>query len=109
MTEHTVASADEIPEGEGKIVEVDGLSMAIFNVEGEFYGVSNRCIHKGGPLGEGFLHSELPVVDTERKSVHCPWHYWEFDLETGRHKVNPSQGIRAFDVSEEDGNVVVSI
>lgn len=109
MAEYTVASADEIPEGEGKIVEVDGLSVAIFNVEGEFYGVSNRCIHKGGPLGEGFLHSELPVVDADRKSVHCPWHFWEFDLETGKNPVNPEASIRSFDVSVSGDDVVLSL
>ncbi|RQH02329.1 Rieske (2Fe-2S) protein [Natrarchaeobius oligotrophus] len=109
MTEHVVASVDEIPNGNGKAVEVDGLPIAIFNVEGDYYAISNRCVHMGGPLGEGVLHSELPTVDPDRTSVHCPWHYWEFDLETGRSVVNDKTGLRTFDVSVEDGEIVVDL
>lgn len=109
MTRHVVGSVDEIPPGEGKSVEVDGLPVAIFNVEGEYYGISNRCIHKGGPLGEGVLHSDLPTIDEDRKSLHCPWHYWEFDLETGRSVVDESKGLRTFDVSIDDEQIVVNV
>lgn len=109
MTEHIVASTEELDEGEGKTIEVDGLSIALFNVEGEYYAVSNRCTHKGGPLGEGFLNSELPTFNEEDKTVHCPWHFWEFDLETGKNPVNPDASIRAFDVSVSGDDVILTL
>ncbi|WP_435317025.1 Rieske (2Fe-2S) protein [Haloarchaeobius sp. TZWSO28] len=109
MTKHHVATADEIPPGKGQSFEVDGLPIAVFNVDGEYYGISNRCVHKGGPLGKGVLHSDLPSIDPERNSVHCPWHFWEFDLETGRSIVDKSTGLRTFDVTVDDGKITVEI
>ena len=109
MTDHVVASTDELEPGEGKTLEVDGLSIALFNVNGDYYAISNRCTHKGGPLGEGFLSKDLPTLDEEANSVHCPWHFWEFDLETGKNPVNPEASVRAFDVTVTDDAVVLSI
>jgi len=109
MTDHVVADADELGPGEGKTVEVDGLSVALFNVNGEYYATSNRCPHKGGPLAEGFFNHDLPTFDEEKCALHCPWHYWEFDLETGENPVNPEGSVRAFDVSVSDDDVVLSL
>ena len=109
MTDHVVADTDELEPGEGKVVEVDGLSVALFNVKGEYHAISNRCTHKGGPLAEGFFNHDLPTFDEANCSVHCPWHFWEFDLETGENPVNPEASIRAFDVSVSDDDVVLSI
>lgn len=36
MSDHTVAFTDELDSGEGKMVEVDGLSVVLFNVKGEY-------------------------------------------------------------------------
>ncbi len=52
---HVVASVDEIPPGGRKIVEVAGQSVGIFNVDGEFFALRNRCPHQRGPLCEGKL------------------------------------------------------
>lgn len=109
MSEHVVGPVDELPPGEGMTVTVDGLPVAVFNVDGELYAVSNRCAHKGGPIGAGTLHGELPHVDEDRLSVHCPWHYWEYDLETGRRVVTGEAGLRTFDARVEGGDIVVSV
>ena len=48
--------------------------VALFNVDGRFHAVSNRCPHRGGPLGQGFV---------DGAEVSCPWHNWTFDVTTG--------------------------
>ena len=53
MSKHVVATVDEIPPGERKIVEIGGRSLGIFNIKGEFYALRNICPHQGGPLCEG--------------------------------------------------------
>ena len=58
----------------GKTVEMEGLKVALFNVNGKFYAMADACPHRGGPLGEGFLGGSR---------VTCPWHAWEFDVKTG--------------------------
>ena len=61
---YVVASVEEIPPGQRKIVEVAGRSIGIFNLGGEFFALRNRCPHQGGPLcvGKvwGLITGDLP-------------------------------------------------
>ena len=47
-----VAAVAEIPPGEGRVFEVNGRTLALFNVDGRFYATD---LAPGGPLGEGEL------------------------------------------------------
>ncbi|WP_313693557.1 Rieske (2Fe-2S) protein [Halorarum halobium] len=116
-TSHRVAAADEIDPGEGMGVEVDGIEIALFNVEGEFHAISNRCPHQRAPLckvGEKKINGELcwsdtrGGVDAETPAISCPWHLWEIELETGEHPVSGSK-IGCFDVVVEEGDVFVEL
>jgi len=69
-----VASRADIPEGTGKVVDLAGKKIALFNVGGKFYAIDNTCKHRGGPLGEGTLDGTV---------VTCPWHGWEYDVTSG--------------------------
>ena len=69
-----VAAVADVPDGEGRVVEAGEHTLAVFNVKGRFFAIDNRCVHRGGPLGEG------PVDD---HTVMCPWHGWRFDVTTG--------------------------
>src|SRR5258708_25366344 len=70
-----VATTDDIPEGQAKMVEVNGKEIALFNVGGSFHAIDNTCTHVDGPLCEG----EIP-----RREVTCPWHGAMFDVTTGQ-------------------------
>ncbi len=93
---YVVAEVDEIPPGGRRIVEVANRSIGVFNVDGEFFGLRNRCPHQGGPLCEGRL---LGVLEAERpgafrwspvrRILACPWHGWEFDVTTGQSWCDP--------------------
>src|SRR3989454_9338480 len=48
-----VAKTSDVPQGEGRVVVVQGHPVALFNVEGRFYAVSNVSLPPGGPIGEG--------------------------------------------------------
>ena len=102
---HVVARVDEVPEGERLIVEVGGRSIGVFNIDGEFFALRNRCPHLGGPLCEGeilgLVHSSEPGdvrFDASRKLLTCPWHGWEFDIKTGQSYFNPRLRARRYDV-----------
>ncbi|RLM54125.1 Rieske-type [Halobellus sp. Atlit-31R] len=112
-----VASTDEIERGTGIVVDVDGIEIAVFNVGGEFYAITNRCAHQQAPLhkaGERKINAEDTWTDTrggvneETCSVSCPWHLWEWDLETGEHEASGKR-IGTFDVEVADGDVYVGI
>ena len=69
-----VARVEDVPEGRGLCVRIDGLEVGLFRAEGQIHAMENRCPHEGDPLSEGLLDG--PVVT-------CPAHGWEFDVRTG--------------------------
>ena len=77
-----VASTDEIPAGQAKMVEVNGKEIALFNVGGVFHAIDNTCTHVGGPLCEGLISGSEVV---------CPWHGARFDLRTGEVLAGPAR------------------
>ena len=109
MGRYIVASVDEIPPGERKIVDIAGRSIGVFNVNGEFYALRNRCPHQGGPLCSGpvsgFVTSSGPGdyrLTRHGEILRCPWHGWEFDIRTGQSWFDPARvRVRSYDVTLE--------
>jgi nitrite reductase/ring-hydroxylating ferredoxin subunit len=105
-----VARAEEIPPGARKIVEIGGRSIGVFNLDGHYYALRNRCPHQGGPICSGFLFGALRSQrpgDYEYSDpggiIRCPWHGWEFDVKTGRSWFDPArQRVRAYPASVEE-------
>ena len=96
MAEHVVATLGEIPPGGRKITEVEGRSIGVFNLDGKFFALLNRCPHQGGPLclgqQSGLRQARVPGEYSYSRIgeiVRCPWHGWEFDLKTGRSWFDP--------------------
>lgn len=79
---------------------VGGKAVALFNVDGVFHALSNTCVHRGGPLGQGMLDGAI---------VMCPWHAWTFDVTTGASNVNPSLSVARYEVKVEDGQVLIRV
>jgi len=95
-----VAKVDEVPQGEGIVVEVNGVEVALFNVDGNFCAINNTCLHRGGPLGEGYLEGEI---------VTCPWHGWQYDVMTGVSITNPRAQVKRYEVKVEGSEVKVAL
>jgi 3-phenylpropionate/trans-cinnamate dioxygenase ferredoxin subunit len=70
----TVASVDELSNGERLIIDIDGEAIALFNIAGDYYAISDVCSHDDGPVAEG----ELNEFELE-----CPRHGARFDLRSG--------------------------
>ena len=101
MAEFTrVASKAEILTGTGKVVQVGGKTLAVFNCEGSFYAVDNACKHRGGPLGDGSVSGTV---------VTCPWHGWEYDVTSGECQMDASIKVQKFDVKVEGDDVLVAV
>ena len=99
MSEYVRAiAASDLPPGQGTEVTVGGERVALFNVEGRYHAVSNRCPHRGGPLGQGFV---------DGPEVSCPWHNWTFDVTTGTNTTNADMRVPCHEVKVEDGQVYV--
>jgi nitrite reductase/ring-hydroxylating ferredoxin subunit len=86
--------------------------VAVFNVDGDYFGVRDICPHQGAPLSRGqVVHSvsaDEPGCyrwDPASTFVRCPWHGWEYDLATGQSWTGPSR-VRTFPVSLEPGGAI---
>jgi 3-phenylpropionate/trans-cinnamate dioxygenase ferredoxin subunit len=94
-----VASIQDVPEGEVRVVTCGDRELALSNVDGTLYAIDNICTHDGGPLGEGRLRGNRVI---------CPRHGAAFDARTGRVLTLPAvRSVRSYpvDVDGEDVSV----
>lgn len=111
MGKHIVGPVSSVPAGERRIIEAEGRSIGIFNVDGEFYALRNSCPHQAAPLCLGSIKGmTMPskpgeyVWARDGEILRCPWHGWEFDILTGRSIFNPHRTrVKAYDVTIEHG------
>lgn len=96
-----VAKVAEIPAGQGVYVEHEGLPLAVFHgPDGRFHATGPTCPHEDGPLAEGWI---------EGGAVVCPWHGFDFDLGTGRCRVDEDLSVPVYPVRIIDGVVEVDL
>src|SRR5579864_5462212 len=96
-----ITKAENIPSRQGRAVTIDGKDLAIFNVNGRFLAVDNRCPHKGGPLSDGIVAGTTVV---------CPLHGWRFDLESGlAARATAPACVTVFPTRVEDGIIFVDL
>jgi nitrite reductase/ring-hydroxylating ferredoxin subunit len=109
---------DELPAGERKLVHVGTREIAVFNVEGTYYAIFNRCPHHQAPLhlgpigGTSMPSPELGVREygLRGRVLRCPWHHYEYDLATGRCLADPDHlRVRTYKVREDGDEIVVEL
>ena len=96
-----VATTDEIGPGQKKVVDVDGETVAIFNLDGTYYALQDVCPHDGGPLADGEL------IGNE---IECPRHGARFDVPTGAVTRMPAcEPVEPYPVKVEGDQILVSL
>lgn len=91
---------DAIPDGQGKVVALAGERIAVFRQGAEVYALSNVCQHQNGPLGEGRVVNGCVV---------CPWHGYEYRLETGASPPPFTECVPTFKVELHQGRVRIGL
>ncbi len=89
-----VGSLDELRKRELQPVIVGGKPLALSFKDGKFGAVAGRCLHAGGPLGDGKLNGEAIV---------CPWHGWSFNRCDGKSAKGYPIAVAAYELQEDDG------
>lgn len=94
-----VASVDELGPGDRRVIDLDGVPVAVFNLEGEYFAIKNECTHDGGELASGELEGEVII---------CPRHGARFSIRDGSVLGPPAyEDVRTFEVRVADGKVQV--
>ncbi len=115
MPSYVVGRAEDIPPGQRRCVEANGRELVIFNIEGEFFALLDRCPHKGAKLSTGRLTGCIEAkgygsytLSSRGQTLRCPWHGWEYDLRTGRSYCDAERiKARKFEVQEVSGRQLV--
>ena len=95
-----VAKVADLPPGKVMSISIYDKWIALANVGGTFYAIDNVCLHRGGPLGEGYLDGE---------KLECPWHGWQFNMKTGGLVMNPRECVPTYQVKIEGPDVLVEV
>ena len=98
-----VCTVSELPDGERKLVTWEDLEIGVFNCDGAYFAIEDRCSHDDGPLAEG-------EFDAETCTVECPRHGSLFDLRTGKPKTLPAyEPVETFPVRVENDTVKLEV
>ena len=95
-----IAEIQDIAPGRGKLVEIEGQQVALFNLGGTFYAIEATCPHRGGPLQDG---------DLEGDRVICPLHDYDFSLKTGESSAAPDLRVATFSVVVEGPHIFIEL
>jgi nitrite reductase/ring-hydroxylating ferredoxin subunit len=115
---HRVGEVTEFRPGVFRVVEVDGREIGVLRTEKRFFAVHNSCPHQGAAICEGKVTSGTMVSSKphqysyvqDRTILLCPWHRWEFDLETGRTVGDISKKrLATYPVETIDGSVFLRL
>ena len=121
MRQVIIGSVSDFCDGGRKIIGFEGFEVAVFKLDGEFFGYLNQCPHMGGPACQGKMIAKVEEIIAEDRTskgmtfsktklhVVCPWHGFEFDIRTGVHPGNPRARLRKIDVAVSDGEVMISV
>ena len=96
----TVCRVGEIPEGEGKAVQVGNKIVAVFNVKGQYHAIDDVCPHMGASLSSGYQEDGI---------VTCPWHGFQFDVTSGQHQASRSLVHPTFPVKVDGEGVWIDL
>ena len=98
----TVANTSDIADRSAISVEVEGKTLALFNLGGEFYAIDDLCTHEDAPLCEGFIEGD---------EVECPWHAARFNIKTGKALCPPAyEDVARYNVRvDDDGSLAVEL
>ncbi len=95
-----LGEAASLGEGEARATIVDGRPIAVWRVDGALRAYSGACLHRGGPLAEGYVRDGI---------VTCPLHWWRYDLRTGTLLDAAGTRLAAYPVAEVGGRIVVEV
>jgi nitrite reductase/ring-hydroxylating ferredoxin subunit len=107
-----VGRVEDLPAGQRKIVRVGQREIGVFNSGGTLYALRNVCPHQGAPLCLGPVTGTAPgeyIWGLEGQVLRCPWHGWEFNMETGVGLYDPyrHERVATYEVRIEGDEVIL--
>jgi nitrite reductase/ring-hydroxylating ferredoxin subunit len=116
-----VGAGDKVPEGGRLVVDVGETTVGIFRTAGRLYAYLNQCAHQGGPVCQGKIIPRVDEViepggesrgfafDETNLHIVCPWHGFEYNIQTGVHPGRRSARLISVPVEEAVDGIYVTV
>jgi nitrite reductase (NADH) small subunit len=97
-------------------IDLAGYPVVVASTEVGVFALADRCPHRGARLSAGgqlvaplMARSGRLTPGPRRSHVRCPWHKWDFELESGRCLVDDRLRVRTYHAWVDGDDVVVSL
>jgi nitrite reductase/ring-hydroxylating ferredoxin subunit len=98
---HTAAKSSDLADNSILGVQINGIRIALYRIEGAVYATNDICSHDLAFLSDGYLDGDC---------VECPLHQALFHIPTGEVRAPPAcEPIPIYPAKEEAGNVLVEL
>ena len=116
-----VAPLAEFADGDYRVFSIDGTEVGVFRLGDKVIAYENVCPHAGGPVCQGQIFHKVEEALTPdmrsaglhfsktKRHIVCPWHGFEFNLETGCHPGDPSVRLTPVKVAVRGGQIYVDV
>ena len=118
--EVAVGALADLADGDYRILAIEDIEVGVFHVGDRIVAYENICPHAGGPVCQGKIFNrveELLTPDKKsvglrfstRRNIVCPWHGYEFDIETGCHQGDRAVRLRPVKVDVREGQIFIGL
>jgi nitrite reductase/ring-hydroxylating ferredoxin subunit len=96
-----LCSTSDVEIGAALRVEKNDLTLAVFNLDGEFFVIDDACTHGPGSLSEGYVEGDV---------VECNFHNGQFNIKTGEVVSPPCMiPVKTYRAVVDDGKVFIEV
>lgn len=96
-----LCKVEDVPAGEVRRFEAANLTLAVYNLDGEFHVTDDACTHGPGSLSEGFVDGDV---------IECNFHQGRFNIRTGEVVGPPCMvPVKTYPTVVEDGRVFIEV
>lgn len=113
-----IRDVDDMRAGELREVALGRRTAVLLKSNrGSYHVLHGRCPHQGAPLTMGRVGFPISgeaigeyTLDSTREVIRCPWHAYEFDVETGRSLVDPQRTrVAVYSVQVDGADLIITL
>ena len=120
MTDVNLGPLDAFPADDWRVFAIGEFEVGVFRYGEHVVAWENQCPHAGGPICQGKMFRKVDESIREDRTslglyfggdhhVVCPWHGFEFNLETGLHPGDARFRLSAVPLTIRDSQVFVTL
>ena len=95
-----VCRIEELKPGQARSISILARPCAVFNVDGQLFGMDAGCGHMKANLAAGRLYGDI---------IECAMHRWEYNVIKGECLTIPGDSLKTYPTKIEDGQIWIGL